>query len=377
MKKAVIGILGFILLILGCTSTLQEDIFDSTEQNMQVLEAISEFEDQFIIYDAQFALNTKISNSQLLDFHNSIETKLSQTHEPAILARLQAIDGILYLMENKSKKAQDCYKEAKASQASDSFVLLLEIRLEKDSQASLNRIQEILNIDKSNAIITLEKGIVLANLNQYDKAIAAIDDSFLLFDNLDKTKYRELYAPFRENLWKLYSSEISDTSITSVKTSDLAKPLTKEVMILLTKDNSTLLNDFLTDSKKSTNEITKKLTAYGVLSSALDKTNQENSAAKILNSNAISRIMAARFIWNLYVEKKGKPELRTRYSSRYAKMPNPVSPIADVAIDCEDLDAVIGVVENEIMNLPDGKAFYPDDILTGLDYLSIIKQADK
>ena len=125
----------------------------------------------------------------------------------------------------------------------------------------------------------------------------------------------------------------------------------------------------------STSELTKKLTAYGAFSSALDSNNSNHSADQLLKSSAITRIMAARFLWNLYVEKKSKPELKNRYSTRYQKPGK--SPIADVDVTDEDFDAVMGTVENEIMELPDGKSFFPQNVLSNLEFIAILKNMEK
>ena len=379
--KAIIssGIFAGILLgaLTGCTSTLQEDIFDSTEASALMLGAISEYEEKFIVYDAEYTMKGKIESSGISELHTNIENKLSQTHEPALLAHLQAMDGLLYYMENKTKRAQDFYKEAKTNQSDDIYVLLLGIRLEKTTENSLAKMEEILSYDGKNGTIMLEKGKLLYKKNQYDKAVAALDNAFLIFDGEKKPKYREVYKPFRDNVWKLYSAGIDDSVLNgSLKSADLAKPLTKDLMLKITMENTKLLEDFTGGGKISNAELTKKLTSYGVFSAAIDKNNSQNTAFAITNSNAISRIMAARYIWNLYVKAKGKPEMLTRYSTRYAKMANPKSPIKDVDIKNPDFDAVLGVVETELMELPDGKSFQPDNILTGVDFLAIIKKVE-
>lgn len=381
LYKAIISGVIFADLLLGalssCTSTLQEDIFDSTEASALMLGAISEYEEKFIVYDAEYTMKGKIESSGISELHTNIENKLSQTHEPALLAHLQAMDGLLYYMENKTKRAQDFYKEAKSNQSDDIYVLLLGIRLEKTTENSLAKMEEILSYDGKNGTIMLEKGKLLYKKNQYDKAVAALDNAFLIFDGEKKPKYREVYKPFRDNVWKLYSAGIDDSVLNgSLKSADLAKPLTKDVMLKITMENTKLLEDFTGGGKITNAELTKKLTSYGVFSAAIDKNNSQNTAFAITNSNAISRIMAARYIWNLYVKAKGKPEMLTRYSSRYAKMTNPKSPIKDVDIKNPDFDAVLGVVETELMELPDGKSFHPDNILTGVDFLAIIKKVE-
>ena len=357
----------------ACTSTLQEDIFDSSETSSQVLDAVSDYENSFVKYDAAYTLGEKPSASELADFHSSIEIKLSQSREPAVLSQLQSLNGLVYLIENKTKKAQDSYEEAKKQQQNNTYILLLNSRLQKTTEESLKALEQSIKIDSENEILILEKGKLLYKLSEYDKSIAAIDEALMISDNKNSPQYREYYSNFRSQIWQLYNSQISTTK--SSKDFNLSANLTKDSMIVLTSENSSLLKDFTAGAKMSSSELTKKLTAYGAFSSALDSDNSNHSADMILKSSAITRIMAARFLWNLYVEKKSKPELKNRYSTRYNKIGK--SPVEDVDISNEDFDAVMGTVENEIMELPDGKSFFPQNVLSNLDFITILKNMEK
>ena len=363
----------FISMSLACTSTLQEDIFDSTETSSQVLSAVTDYEASFIKYDSENISGISTSPAELLQFHSSIETQLSLSREPAVLSQLQSLNGLVYLLENKSKKAQECYNEAKKQQQNNTYILLLNSRLQKSPEESLKLLEQSIKIDSENQTLILEKGKLLYKLGEYDKAIAAIDEALMISDSSNNPQYREYYSNFRNQAWQLYNSQIS--SAKSSKDINLSANLTKDSMLLLTSENSSLLKDFTAGTKMSTSELTKKLTAYGAFSSALDANNLNHSADQILKSSAITRIMAARFLWNLYVEKKSKPELKTRYSTRYQKIGK--SPIEDVDVSDEDFDAVMGTVESEIMELPDGKAFFPQNVLSNLDFVTILKNMDK
>ena len=363
----------FISMALACTSTLQEDIFDSSETSNQVLSAVTDYEASFIKYDSENIAGISTSPAELLQFHSSIETQLSLSREPAVLSQLQSLNGLVYLLENKSKKAQECYNEAKKQQQNNTYILLLNSRLQKSPEESLKLLEQSIKIDSENQTLILEKGKLLYKLGEYDKAIAAIDEALMISDSSNNPQYREYYSNFRTQAWQLYNSQIS--SAKSSKDINLTANLTKDSMLLLTSENSSLLKDFTAGTKMSTSELTKKLTAYGAFSSALDANNLNHSADQILKSSAITRIMAARFLWNLYVEKKSKPELKTRYSTRYQKIGK--SPIEDVDVSDEDFDAVMGTVESEIMELPDGKAFFPQNVLSNLDFVTILKNMDK
>ncbi|MCQ2592221.1 MAG: S-layer homology domain-containing protein [Treponema sp.] len=368
---------------ISCSSTFQEDRLSSTELSAEILNSIADFESIFIQLDSDYYFSGKLDTSKLADFnssefHSRLEEKISESYEPAILARLQALDGLLYLMENKTKKADSLLKEAKGNQAKDSYVIILESRFEKKADDSLEKIQKYLDSDKNNGLLLLEKAKLLYKLQQYNNAIAAFDSSYLLFDSSSSVNYREAYEPLRNSAWSIYSSGIIESSElkTNISTNDITKPLSKEMMVELTKDKSNLLDNLSTGNtgKSSTNELVKKLSTNGYFSASTDKNNEKGTSSAVMNASAISRIIAARFLWNLYVENKNKPELLNRYSNRYAKKENAVSPISDVQIDNVDFDAAMGLVENEIINLADGKNFYPNEVITGLDYLGYLQK---
>ena len=77
-----------------------------------------------------------------------------------------------------------------------------------------------------------------------------------------------------------------------------------------------------------------------------------------------------------YIKSQGKNDLASRYSDYYTKLSqshNVSSPIADIQIEDSDFDAVLGMVENQIMELPDGKNFYPSEAISLVDYLNCLK----
>ena len=65
--------------------------------------------------------------------------------------------------------------------------------------------------------------------------------------------------------------------------------------------------------------------------------------------------------------------MATRFSSRFSKMQEPKSPVFDLVVDDKDFDAVLGVVENEIMHLVDGRNFESDKVVTVLDFMTYLK----
>ena len=363
MKKVLVLLLSLTVILTSCTSTLQQDVFQTSDLNEELQNEISVYEDRYILIDSEYLLSGKYDSAAVTQFHKDIKDQLSQSHlEPIIIAHITAIDGLLNLIEGKTSKAQECYKTAKNTKWGDDYVLLLGVKLEKDTDAAIAKADEVLSFDPNNSIILMEKGELLYLQKKYDKAIALIDEAFIEFDNQNRSNYRAAYKPFRDKVWTLYNSGI-DTGKSSDLSSEqnLLNPLTKESMARLTLEHTSLLQDLTNGTKLSNSQLVQKLSESNIITS------------EMMEAQTITRLECAQFLWNLYVYNKGKPELATKYTSRYAKLKNPKSPLNDVKIEDAGFDAVLGVVENEIMNLPDGKNFNPGTTVSILDYLTYLK----
>ena len=115
----------------------------------------------------------------------------------------------------------------------------------------------------------------------------------------------------------------------------------------------------------------------GYFSAASDQTNAAGTSIDITAADKMTRKMCARFIWNAYVRHSGNLKMLSRYSEKYRKSGRTKSPVADLSVEDPDFDAVLGVVESEFMELPDGKNFKPDEGVTKLQFINWIKKADK
>jgi hypothetical protein len=87
------------------------------------------------------------------------------------------------------------------------------------------------------------------------------------------------------------------------------------------------------------------------------------------------RADAALFIWKLLASRKESPALLSKYTQKYSGRPGASSPVPDVPLGSPYFDAVLGCVEMEIMNLPDGKNFMPDDPVSGAMFYQALAAA--
>ncbi|WP_027727568.1 hypothetical protein [Treponema sp. C6A8] len=380
MKKLgkIIGLSACLISFL-CVScaTLQNDIFISTEDNAYIYSSIEYYETSFIKTDCSYQLDSASTmgkvNSLLSEITEYIAS--SKLAEPVIIARLTAIKGLLLEMSGNKSESNTCYRKAKTLQATDRYVLLLKVRLEKDDKAKLEACKGILDIDAKNPVILLEAAKILIRTSSYKNAVAKMDEASLLFDNENLEIYNEVYKPLRDYAWNMYSISNGKTKIISQE--NLSTPLTVKSMVELGFDNSTLFDNYKSSAKQNIEKKIQVLTDEKYFNSPSDYNGLLSSSKEILESQNISRRFCARFLWNTFVKRQGKPKLLTKYSDRYKASGRAMSPVADVSVYNPDFDAILGVVENEIMELPDGKNFYPDDIVSKLDYLKWIKKIEK
>jgi hypothetical protein len=175
--------------------------------------------------------------------------------------------------------------------------------------------------------------------------------------------YRTAYNPLRENAWNLRSSSSAETAIAEHLT---ASRLTYRGMILITQAETSLLDSITGAKKWSSRELMKKLAADDFFYSAAVREQDE-----------LTRIQCAWFLWNLYSRKRNDPMLKTRYTARFTARGLTASPVPDVPVDERGFDAVLGCVEQEFMELPDGVHFFPDRSVSGGEYLFWVQKLDR
>ena len=349
---------------LSSCASLQQDVYTSSIDNVYIYNSIEIYEHQFIAIDERFHTNPETASSDISSLLSEISLYKTTTNvsEPYLIARLRAFEGLLYKMSGNSREAEAAFQQAKNLQKGDNYVQLLGSRLEKTPEKSLEYVDSILAIDKNNAVILLEKGKLLYRTKKYKEAIALIDKAFILFDNEGLKDYRTVYNPLRTYIWDL--SKISDSEADGgLSEKNLLAGLSLESMVELTLSNTKLLDSFKSGRNTSAKNLIPQLEKRNYISSDM------------LTAPVITRRLCARFIWNTYVRKNGNLNDLTRYSEKYKKSGRTKSPVQDIFIDDVDFDAILGVIENELMELPDGRNFKPEEAVTNMQFITWIKKA--
>ena len=99
--------------------------------------------------------------------------------------------------------------------------------------------------------------------------------------------------------------------------------------------------------------------------------NSWTDVEQLTKDTILTRSLAARFLWNLYHDRRGTLGNAPKYSHQFISSG---SPILDVPLDSPDFDAILGSIEKELLDLPDGMNFYPDQPMSGMDFNESIKK---
>lgn len=354
MKRLSILAATFLLAFTGCAS-LQKDIFISAEETVNS-ERVLELENQVIELDSSFMLNgkelSKDDNIQADFIKREIENELRQPHlDKVVESRLLALKGRCAYMQGKKSEASKCCSNAKKKYENDVQLLILQRRLGLISDISTYR----LKIDSE--ALTIEDALEHFDKGEYDIAAGLFD---LAFVNPEST-YKSHYIALREKAWNLRNIDSENISVDWNKNT-----MTVLQMMSLANSKEGFLDYYTAGKKYEGKKLFQLLSRTGLMNSTSGPSEQ------ITEKTTVTRILSARFLWNLYTSKNSINP--TKYSTKYRARENAKSPVADVELDNPDFDAVLGTVENEIMILPDGKNFEPDNLFSAAEFDSCLKK---
>ncbi|GHV87989.1 hypothetical protein AGMMS50267_03490 [Spirochaetia bacterium] len=287
-------------------------------------------------------------------------------------AQLAAWSGRLYLLEGKNSDAQ---RELKSSQSLSPLNLpsiILSARLERDLEKRLALIDDALRIDHTGEL-QIERGRTLFDLNRFSEAVAALDTAFALLEA--KPFYEETYRIYRDKAWELrdIAAGAENKTVAIIQQDGMSW----RDLIELTQAETDLLRFLSAGRDWPAEELFTRLLDRAFIPAVQDVTVTEWPAVKPKSDETVLRSGAAWFLWRLYAENRANRSLLSRYSSRYATMNNPRSPIADLPLLSPYFDFVMGCVESEFLSLPDGKNFIPNERIRGSEFLGVLRKLNQ
>ena len=350
----------FLLLFLGmffsCAS-MQDDVYvDSLSGNSE----ISSFELRFSEIDAAYFSSDEALKDK--DFEKKAEILIVDIEKAAenpgvkkaVAARLYALAGCLAFDLNRKSQAKKYHEMSVDSFKGDARALVLAHRLGIEKNLA-----EKTKLFSDKSILILESALTSYSSCDYAKALASFDEAFLSLEPF----YRDYYGKLRDKSWNLRSVSGSKSELLALERISVLQ------MILIANEDSDLLFNYTSGKALSEKELYKKIAGSGLLNPVSKPLDSENAVSK---ESTVTRVIAARFLWNLYNQRKNSSANLTKYSESYKNKKR--SPILDVKLDSSDFDAVLGCVENEIMNLEDGIEFGAEKEVSGVEFDDSVKK---
>lgn len=328
---------GFIITfcIFAC-STLPRDIQYSTELSNQYAGL-----QDLIVQVTSVRFNADIKQAQVLqkEIQNAIKNAQS---ESMLLASLHALLGQVQVILGDLKNAEINLNQSRAFNAGCEDRFILEALIKKDNTDKITVLTQGITKADTSQRLRCELGILLFNNGSYAQALSHFD-SALPFMN---EALASLYQPVRDKSQEYLQAGITPTQV-------ISDQFTLEKMILITYSESTLLVWFTGLDKWDIGVLFERMKG-----SQWFPDNPANA------QTLVRRKDAALFFW--YLITKGDSVKLYKYTEKYKT--RGTSPIDDVPYTSAWFNAVLGVVEEDIMKLKDGKYFEPDTLMTEIEF---------
>lgn len=358
-----------LLVLLPCCASMQQDVSISADSAQDGgLSSTAALDIAKADAEELATGNAKSHSSRLTSVLSEIDGRLasSQRLDKAQEARLTALQGRAYLLKGSRGNAEKCYARAAAKNADDVQVIILGHRL-----GVVDGLDQIVARKDDNALLILELAIDSYRGARYADAAGQFDTAFLYLDE----DYRNAYGELRNRAWQLKDTSVADKSIASLLAK---KELTVQEMMLITQETTDILNVYTASQKQDGVRLFQTLVKEGLMNSVSNESSP--TAASMINrddsgvvaSTPVTRLLAARFLWNLYWRGGGADP--QKYSAKYRAKGK--SPVKDLSVNDGDFDAVMGCVEKELLELKDGVNFGGDGKIGGAEFNAGVKKLD-
>lgn len=270
-------------------------------------------------------------------------------------ARLLALEAEAALQYGDRAAASRLLTHSQAAYGGDEIASVVASRLlgsPAERQASL---EAALGRADEGSRLRAELGAVFLAQGRYREALAAFDAALPRLGE----EYRLLYGDDRDRAYAL--RDAAPDASPSVLSRLGRQAIRLEDMAALAQAETNALDRITGGAPWAVGTLFERLKAAGWY---LDPGASGKDAA--------TRKDAAAFLWALMA--RGDARLASRYTVRYATRAS--SPVPDAPFGSPFFDAVLGVVEEGVMPLADGRLFQPDAPASGLDFYAWLLAAD-
>jgi len=278
-----------------------------------------------------------------------------------VQARVQALRAEAALAAGERTAARSLAEEAARLSAAAEGAWLVRAALQPDPSRRLAVLEEGLRQAESRNRLLCERGRELLQAGRYAEAAQDLDEGLRGLD----PAYRALYGAERDRALSLAQAarqaREAGGAVAPAAPEALEAPLRQRDMVERAFRETRLLGFLSASPNPSYASLLPALRAAGLL---LDPDAPPEAGAP--------RKAVAFFLWGLIARTEHDPQLLSSYRRKYS-----FSPVPDVEVQEPWFDAALGVVAREVMDLPDGVHFRPEQPVSGLEYLSILQRLQR
>jgi len=235
---------------------------------------------------------------------------------------------------------------------------LVRAALEPDVSKRLALLEVGLARSDRKSRLLCERGEALLRQARYGEAAQDLDEGLRGLDE----RYRSLYGADLDRALSLAQAQRNaGSSNGAIESEAVEGPLTMRAMVERAFTATRLLTTFSAQARPSYESAKASLVAAGLLL-------QPDAPP----SSSCARKDVAYFLWRIILHAERNPKLEGQYRKKFT-----TSPVPDVPIDSPWFEAVLGVVEREVMDLPDGVHFVPDAAVSGIEYLQMLSRLSR
>ncbi len=273
-------------------------------------------------------------------------------------ARVEGLQGEAALLAGDQPAARSFADAAAALSQTEDGVWLVRSGLEANPAKRLALLDQGLSLASRKPRLLCERGEELLREGRYAEAAQDLDEGLRGLDD----RYRALYGQDREKALSLAQALKGTGSTTTALSADaLQAPLTLRAMVERAFSDTRLLQALSSRPNPSFEDARPAIMGAGLM---LQADASPDAAA--------TRKDVAYFLWGAFLRLERNPKLAGSYRQKYA-----TSPVPDVPVEATWFEAALGVVEREIMDLPDGVHFLPDGAVSGVEYLQMLSRMQK
>ena len=351
MKKKFLLLLLCVLMVFVSCSTIQKDSIYSTTLSQDNIRNVEHIEINIV---RQYRENNQEKIEEIKKDLNALLA--SPSSDRSYLALVYALYADYFLLNRDKVSAKKMLKTAESYNPHEEYVQLVKSRLTDRLEDKRDYLISMIKLNPRAYRLQSELGFVYYLLEDYTGALVAFDASL---DFLNE-EYGLLYGEKREYCRKFYKVD-SDVKNSTAQILTQSK-ISLIDMTTLTQDNTHALDSITGTAFWRPAMLADRLKAAGWYDDSVN-----------ISKGKATRKDAALFLWHLLIGNDN--EALTQYSRQYVYS-GKSSPIKDVAIDGVFFDAIIGLVEEDIIPLIDGRLFVPDGDVSGLDFYEWLKKAD-